>query len=530
VYLSTAEKSISPSIQYNARIAPSAAGALPWDQPSCSTRSGSLPWWGASSCALGCGPPPPLPVTSRSRPPSPPAANAPARPTRLRACRPSPPVRWVRKRPWRPRPRLLDGRLRCPRPPGVRVPWTPPRPCVPRRRVPIAVGWGWATCGRPVRPRGGQGASGPATAATALCRSLIGPSGRAHGSRWHCAAAAWQGWLKAGACARRLGGSRAPPPRCGTAWGKPPSSGGPCPAPGWGLCPCARCHLTSCLPGGVASKMARSAPRKRSTAWSAPATGWGRPARPRGRGGGPARLVPAPWRWRHACCRRPRPGGGSGLGAPVAHGGMQGIPDSLAAPRGPGGTAGPAPGPGPAAPAPVAAVATAARGARGQARAALASGRQAAPRRVRHDRGRPAGPEPAGLSEQDGLGGAAHPGHASARRSGRTAGQHAVPGRGQRTAFPGLVPRLPPLRATPGARAPAVDRTHPAQRPGRRPAGAAVYASAGGGMHRAGGVAHSGVTVQRAAVATTASARTAWPGRCASHGAGAGCRHAGKED
>jgi len=218
------------------------------------------------------------------------------------------------------------------------------------------------------------------------------------------------------------------------------------------------------------------------------------------------------------------------LGAPVSHGWMQGIPDSLAAPRGPGGTAGPAPGPGPSAHPPLVAVAPAARCASGQDRAAPASGRRAAPRRVRHDRGRPADPEPAGLSEQDGLGGAAHPGHSSARRSGRTAGQHAAPGRGQRTAFPGLVPRLAPLRAAPCELAPAVGRTHPDQRHGRSHAVAAVYASAGGGMNRSGVVAHRGGTVQRAAVATTSSAGTAWPGREASNGAGAVCRQAGKED
>src|SRR4029453_10057016 len=39
----------------------------------------------------------------------------------------------------------------------------------------------------------------------------------------------------------------------------------------------------------------------------------------------------------------------------------------------------------------------------GQDRAAPAAGRRAAPRRVRHDRGRPAGPELTGLADQHGL-------------------------------------------------------------------------------------------------------------------------------
>ena len=65
-----------------------------------------------------------------------------------------PPERCVNKRPWKPLQRLLYGLILCPRPIGVRVPWTPPRTFVPTRIVPIAVGWGWATCGRMVIPMG----------------------------------------------------------------------------------------------------------------------------------------------------------------------------------------------------------------------------------------------------------------------------------------------------------------------------------------------------------------------------------------
>src|SRR5262249_35860288 len=67
-------------------------------------------------------------------------------------------------------------------------------------------------------PNGGHGTSFTASVATAIFRSIRGPSFMTNGSRWNGSSACWHVWLKAWAFVRPLGCARSTPTRCGTVW------------------------------------------------------------------------------------------------------------------------------------------------------------------------------------------------------------------------------------------------------------------------------------------------------------------------